>query len=87
MSAAQAQIAFRAGTYPATLHASSALGNEVLKTEAGTVECSGSHHDELSEASTTLSLNPTYTSCKAFGFATATVTTSGCAYVLHLGEQ
>jgi len=76
---------FRAGFYPATPHGSG--GQEKFALEAGNVECTTTSYDgELKEASTTLSLAPTYSSCKAFGFE-ATVTTIGCTYVFHIAEQ
>jgi len=80
-SAAQAQ--YTASSYPTTATANSALGNDVFTTEAGTVECASHFVGTLSEASNTLTVTPTYSSCKAFGFAHATVNMNGCAYVFH----
>ena len=77
---------FRASFYPATPHGSG--GSEKFTLEAGSVECETTSYDgELKEASTTLSLASGYSGCKAFGFAGATVTTTGCSFVLHVGEQ
>jgi len=84
---ASASSSFTAGQYAATITGSSALGNEVISTEGGAIECKGSYHAELQEASASLLIAPTYTNCKAFGFAEATVTNSGCGYRLHLGEE
>jgi hypothetical protein len=86
-SVASASPAFTAGQYPATITGSSALGNEVIATEGGSIECKGSYHADLQKASATLLLAPSYSECKAFGFASATVTNSGCGYQLHLGEE
>ncbi|HST70733.1 MAG TPA: hypothetical protein VLI94_13885 [Solirubrobacterales bacterium] len=80
-SAAQAQ--YTASSYPTTATAESSLGNDVFTTEGGTVECASHFEGTLNEASTTLTVTPTYTNCKAFGFASATVTMNGCAYVFH----
>jgi hypothetical protein len=77
---------FKAGFYPATIHGSSALDNEGINTEAGKIECAGAYHAELKEASTTLSLAPTYSSCEGFGFF-ATVSAEGCKYLLHISAQ
>jgi len=80
-SAAQAQ--YTASSYPTTGTATSTLGNDIFTTEGGTVECKSHFVGTLSEASNTLTVTPTYTSCKAFGFAHATVNMNGCAYVFH----
>ena len=80
-SAAQAQ--YTASSYPTTATATSALGNDVFTTEGGSVECASHFQGTLTEASSTLTVTPTYTSCKAFGFAHATVNMNGCAYVFH----
>jgi hypothetical protein len=85
---AQADPAFTAdGFYPATIHGSSAVGNEDFKMEAGSAECETSYHAELQGASTTVSLTPTFSNCKAFGFLKATVHPNGCKYILELKEQ
>jgi len=78
-SAAQAQ--YTASSYPATATATSALGNDVFTTEGGTVECASHFEGTLTEASSSLTVTPTYTSCKAFGFVSATVNMNGCAYI------
>jgi len=88
MSAALASSAqatnFTAFVYPTSLSASSALGNDDLKTEAGSVECSSFYESSsISEATSTLTVNPTYTSCKAFGFLSAKFETGPCRYILH----
>ena len=86
-ASAQAAPTFQAGAYPATIHGSSALGNEDLKLEGGSAECATSFHAEAKEASTTLALAPSFSSCKAFGYLNATITPNGCRYLLHATEQ
>jgi len=71
-------------SYPVTLTGGAGVGVEKFTTEAGTVECASSYHATLAAASTTLTATPTYTSCKAFGFLSATVVNDGCAYLFHL---
>ncbi|HST70770.1 MAG TPA: hypothetical protein VLI94_14075 [Solirubrobacterales bacterium] len=80
-SAALATGSYTASSYPTTGTGTSASGNDVFTTEAGSVECDAHFEGSLTEASTTFVVQPTYTNCKAFGFATATVTTPDC----HLG--
>jgi len=80
-SAAQAQ--YTASSYPTTAKATSEVGNDVFTTEGGTVECKSEFSGTLSEASSTLTVTPHYTNCKAFGFATATVTMNECNYIFH----
>jgi hypothetical protein len=70
---------FEAESYPATFSGSSPLQQFV--TEGGSVECAASFAGSASGASNTLSLAPTYTNCKAFGFASATVSSNGCSLV------
>jgi hypothetical protein len=86
-ASAQATIKFEASAYPATFTGASELGGEAFSTEAGKVECKGHLEGKLTGASTTATITPTYTSCKAFGFAEATMTTTGCTYVLHTTEK
>ncbi len=86
-SAALALPQFTASSYPASVTGSNTKGGEVFTTEAGKIECDGhflSH--SLSAASSTLTVTPTYTNCKAFGSLSATVNTEGCSYVLHATE-
>ncbi len=78
---------FKAGAYPATVHGTSAVGNGAITTEAGTVECNESLHAEIGKAATTLALAPTYSSCRAFGFLSATVSPNGCRYSLEEPER
>ncbi len=74
---------FQSSSYPATITGTSASGNEIITTEAGKVECAGHFEGTLSEESSSLMLHATYTSCKAFGFLSATLTTTGCHKHLH----
>jgi len=75
-----AQANFTASTYPTTLTAESALGNDVIKTEAGNVECKAHYSGTLSSSSEGIELTPTFTGCKAFGFLEAGVTFEGCKF-------
>jgi hypothetical protein len=80
IGASTAQAQFTATSYPTTVTATSALGNDVITTEGGSVECASHFVGTLTEASNSLTLTPTYTGCKAFGFLSATVSTNGCTY-------
>jgi hypothetical protein len=70
---------FEAESYPATFSGSSAWQQFAM--EGGSLECEASFTGSASGLSNTLSLAPTYTNCKAFGFASATVSTNGCTLV------
>lgn len=84
---------FNAESYPVTIHGTGANIGEKFTTEAGAVECEVSHyHGEISAHyhstfPSTATVHPTYTGCKAFGFLSATVTTTGCDYVFHVTEK
>jgi len=72
---------FTASKYPTTATASSALGNDEFKTEAGSVECKAHFKtEEMWEQSWEISIVPSYSECKAFGFLSATVKMNGCHY-------
>lgn len=75
---------FTASQYPVTLHSENTAGVEEFGTEGGVVKCNSTYEATVSETSTTLTVTPTYSSCSAFGFAEATVTTNGCDYIFHL---
>jgi len=76
---------FTASSYPTSATASSPIGNDDFKTEAGSVECAAHFHvGPLSKASETVTVNPTYTGCKAFGFLNATVNMNGCDYTFNV---
>jgi hypothetical protein len=83
---AQAAPSFFADQYPVTIHGSVAKGAEKINIEGGAVECKGSYHAEAGEASTTLSLTPTYSECVFSGLA-GSATTTGCTYVLHVSGK
>jgi hypothetical protein len=79
---------FWAEAYPVTIEAEQKSANAVLGTEAGSVSCKSlTLTSSLSEYSSTLSLAPTFSECKAFGFLSATVTTTGCGFVLQEAEE
>jgi len=93
-SAAQATPEFTCSTYPCTATGSSLSGAEKFTTEAGTVECD-SHFlvekynatkEDITGPTSTVTVTPTYTNCKAFGFLSATVNVEGCDYVFHATE-
>jgi len=64
---------FTASGYPVSVTAEGALGNDVIKTEAGNIECKSHFAGSLGSSSSILALNPTYSLCKAFGFLSASV--------------
>ena len=75
---------FTASSYPTTVTAESAKGNDVFHTEAGDMECKSHLEGTLAqEASETLTVTAKYTECKAFGFLSATVEMKTCDYVFH----
>jgi hypothetical protein len=80
LSSAASAANYTASSYPTTGTAESALGNDVLTTEAGKVECKSHFEGTLSSASSSLTVVPKYTGCKAFGFLEATVTMNSCDY-------
>jgi len=85
-AAAQAAPSFKAGFYPATVDASG--GSEKFTLEPGNVECkTTSYHGEILKASTTLALTPAYSECTSWTGISATITTNGCSYLLHVTEQ
>lgn len=79
-------VEFTADKYPVTLHGENPIEKEKFITEAGNVECDSSFHAVATEASSTLTVNPTYTNCKAFTFLNATVSMEGCDYVFTATE-
>ncbi len=86
--AAHAIPQFTSFQYPATIEGTAEKIGERFVTEAGSVECEVSHFTgSLAEPSSTLTVHPTYTGCKAFGFLSATITTTGCDYVFHATER
>jgi len=83
VASAASALQFTASKYPTTVTATTALGNDVFTTEGGAVECEGHFEGESKEASETMTIKATYTKCKAFGFAEASVNMNGCDYVFH----
>lgn len=84
---------FEAGAYPATLTGSPEISapveaEHIFGTEGGTVTCTSDSSDgTLSKAASTFSLHRTFTECTAFGFLSATVSTTGCDYRYELGGK
>jgi hypothetical protein len=75
---------FTASKYPTAGTATSEAGNDDFKTEAGSVECHAHFHvAALTEPSKTVTVTPTYSGCKAFGFLNATVHMNGCDYIFY----
>jgi hypothetical protein len=75
---------FGAAAYPVTVSGVQQGSGPVFTTEAGNVTCASSTlTSSLSEFSETLSLAPTFSECKAFGFLSATVTATGCTFALQ----
>lgn len=79
-STASAEGIYTATEYPATGTGVSEVGNDTFTTEAGNVECKAHYEATLTAASSDLTVIPTYTNCKAFGFASATVNMGSCDY-------
>ena len=80
-SAASAQ--FTSNSYPTTVTAVSELGNDVFTVDGTSVECKSHFEGTAAEATTKITITPTYTNCKAFGFLSATVAMNGCDFVFH----
>jgi hypothetical protein len=86
ISAAQASE-YTASAYPSTATSSSVAGSKTFTTPGGTVQCDSHGQSTLNAASSTATITPTYTNCKAFGFLNATVSMNGCTYVSHAGAR
>jgi len=85
-SAASAAPLFHAESEPVTFKGTSS--NNTFITNAGEVACSTSSFSgtNSTKTSTTATLTPAYSGCKAFGLIGATVSTNECSYVFHLVE-
>ncbi len=85
-SAASAAPLFHAESEPVTFKGTSS--DNTFVTDAGEVACETSSFSGVNTAktSTTATLTPVYSGCKAFGFIGATVEPNGCSYVFHLVE-
>jgi hypothetical protein len=80
-TAASAQKSYTCSAYPCTATGESAIGNDVFQTEGGKVECTSVYHvDAINAPTNDLTVTPTYTGCKAFGFVEAKVEMGSCHY-------
>jgi len=95
-ASASAEVTITCSSYHCKGTGSNTQGNEKFTTEAGSVECDSHFVIEedgtligtgLQAASTTVTVTPTYTNCKAFGFLGATVTPHSCDYLFHATEK
>jgi hypothetical protein len=82
-ASAASAASYTASTYPTTGTAESAVGNGVIKTEAGAIECQTHSEATLKATSPTLTISVKVSGCKAFGFLTATVSMNSCDYVFN----
>lgn len=84
LAAPAAGDGFAAVSYPVTISGTQLGSGPVFGTEAGSVTCESSTltSPTLSERATSLTLTPTFSNCKAFGSMTATVSATGCTFVL-----
>lgn len=85
ITASSAQAAnFTASSYPAVGTASSAQENEDMVTEAGSVECKAHFvMAAISEGTSSITVTPTYTECKTWGWFNGSVNMNGCDYVFY----
>jgi hypothetical protein len=81
-ASAASAASYTAGEYPTTGTATSAFGNDTFITAVGTVECAAHFESTLNEASTSLTVKPTYSGCKFAGF-NASVNMGNCDYVFN----
>jgi hypothetical protein len=74
-----------AESYPVNLSGSQKAASEkILGTNTGDISCKTAvFNSSLGEASSTLSINPAFSECQAFGF-TATVKMNNCRYVVNV---
>jgi hypothetical protein len=78
---------YTGSAYPSTATSQSTAGSKTFTTPGGTVQCDSHGQSTLNAASSTATITPKYTNCKAFGFLNATVNMNGCTYVSHAGAQ
>lgn len=78
----------KATQYPVTIHGATS-GIERFTSEAGAVECESSSYDAVvSEETSTVTVTPEYSKCKASFLGTeATINMEGCTYVFHAGGK
>jgi hypothetical protein len=86
VASAASAVSYTAASYPTTGTGESPVGNDTFKTEAGNVECKSHFEGTLTAASTSLTVKAKYTECKAFGFASATVSMGSCHYLFTEGK-
>jgi len=85
-SSAAPAAQFTAAKYPTTFEPTGNEGTGVFETEAGASKCKKiATSATLSEASSTATVNATFSECSSFGFAT-TVIMNGCYYVMHVSS-
>lgn len=72
--------------YPVTLTGKNDPNPPILKTTAGSYECTTSTlHATVSGPTTTVSATPTYSGCTCIGVA-CTIDMNGCTYLIHMTE-
>src|SRR4051812_23032299 len=82
-SSANAEVTkFTAGSESGIITSTNIGSSEKFVTKNGNVECTSFHLVGTFTAASFngLTMTPTFTGCKVFGFASATVTTTGCTY-------
>lgn len=84
------EINFEAGSSPAKIEGDKVGGGSSFGIDGSTVNCEKVHFATSSEVTlpaTSFTVHPEYSGCTAFGFVGATVTTTGCNYVLKAGAE
>jgi hypothetical protein len=63
----------------------SQIGQDVFEVDGGKITCSTATYSgsQVGNTATTITINPTYAGCIAFGTFPATVTMNSCRYVFH----
>lgn len=83
VSATSAQAGtFTAGSYPATITGTSAMGSHEFSTQIGVIKCQPSFHGVLGAASEFLTVNPNYGTCGIEGNVVH-VNDNGCDFRLR----
>jgi hypothetical protein len=83
VASAASAASYTASSYPTTGTGESAVGNGIITTEAGKVECRTHFEATLTAASSQLTAKAQVSECKAFGFLNATVSMGSCDYVFN----
>lgn len=94
-TASQAHPQFTCSKYPCTATGTSLENSEEFTTPGGTVTCHASYiiekftgnNEDIPAATGDVTVTPTYTNCKAFGFLSASVTPNGCDYDFTATEK